>query len=112
METKRKIIVVPSNGQISIGKEWAGKQILVEDKGTSIVITEGTFVPRHHETFYTEDAHKALEEFEAWTKENKAQKTDSEALKEEAFSETLREFNSWARDTKPQKTNLSKRETI
>ena len=40
-----KLVTVPANGQISIGKTWAGRQILIEEMNTAeIRISAGSFV--------------------------------------------------------------------
>ena len=55
MSHTEKLVVVPSNGQISIGKTWAGKEVQIEQVSDSqIVITSGAFVPADHATFYSE----------------------------------------------------------
>ncbi len=65
-----KVLTVASNGQICIGREWAGRQISIEELGPAeLKIVSGAFVPD-----------PVLEEFEQWQAKNPAKKTDRIAL--------------------------------
>jgi len=76
-----KLITVPANGQISIGKSWAGKQIqIVEEKTGELHITSGTFVPDSQKIFFTEKAEKSLAEFNRYEKESKPTATNTKSL--------------------------------
>ena len=66
-----KLITVPANGQISIGKSWAGKQLH---------ITSGTFVPDSQKVFFTEKAEKSLAEFNEFEKKSKPTATNTKSL--------------------------------
>ena len=82
MSTKHaKLLTVPANGQISIGKSWAGRQILVEEVADDeIRISSGTFVPDSQRKFHTKDAEKSLGEFNKWERANPAKATDVRSL--------------------------------
>ena len=76
-----KLITVPGNGQISIGKAWAGRQIrVIELSDNEIHISAGTFVPDSQEIFFTEGAKKTLGEFNEYEKKNSAKATDTKTL--------------------------------
>jgi len=76
-----KLMVVPSNGQISIGKTWAGKQIKVEEVGEGeIRISSGTFVPDSQATFFTKEATQTLNEFNEWENKTSPKTTNTKAL--------------------------------
>lgn len=76
-----KLLMVPANGQISIGKSWAGRQILVEEVGNNeIRISAGTFVPDSQKTFFTKEAKTSLESFNKWEDKKPAKATDTKAL--------------------------------
>lgn len=76
-----KFLTVPPNGQISIGKSWAGKQILVEEIGNNeIRILSGEFVPDSQKAFNTKEARESLNSFNQWESEKKAKATDTKAL--------------------------------
>lgn len=79
--THTKILTVPANGQISIGKAWAGRQIMVEEIGNDrIQISSGVFVPDSQRTFHTTEANESLAGFTEWEEANPPKKTDVGAL--------------------------------
>ncbi len=62
-----KLLTVASNGQISIGKTWAGRQIVIEViSDGELHIKAGFFVPDSQKTFNTKTAKAALAEFNEW----------------------------------------------
>lgn len=82
MKTKAaKLLMVPANGQISIGKTWAGRQIIVEElNNNEIRISSGTFVPDSQEVFFTKETKKTLQDFNKWEDKNPAKSTDTKTL--------------------------------
>ena len=55
-----KLVTVPANGQISIGKAWAGRQILIEERSAAeIRISAGTFVPENDKIKNEDDSKKS-----------------------------------------------------
>lgn len=79
--TQTKLLTVPANGQISIGKAWAGRQIMVEEIGNDrIQISSGIFVPDSQRTFYTKEANESLAAFNEWDGAKAPQKTDVDSL--------------------------------
>ncbi|MBI4405993.1 MAG: hypothetical protein HY537_17670 [Deltaproteobacteria bacterium] len=84
----KKVLTVPPNGQISIGKAWAGKQISVETvDDNQIVITAGTFIPAHQEMFYTREAKAKLDSFNEWSQKNPPKKTGFRELRKKLAKE-------------------------
>lgn len=76
-----KLLTVPANGQISIGKSWAGKQIRVEEIGEDeIRISSGIFVPDSQAVFYTKEAKETLNEYNSWESKNPPKTTNTKAL--------------------------------
>jgi hypothetical protein len=76
-----KLLTVPANGQISIGKSWAGRQILVEEVGNNeIRISSGVFVPDSQKTFFTKKAQASLDSFNEWEGKKPPKATDTKAL--------------------------------
>lgn len=70
-----KLITVPTNGQISIGTKWAGKQIRIEEVSDSeIHISAGTFVSESQREFFTKKSFETLKEFDQWEEKNPAAK--------------------------------------
>ncbi len=77
MRQAKKVLTVPSNGQISIGKQWAGREVQVEVVDDNrIVITSGTFIPADQATFYTKDAQTQLDQFNKWSDKTPPKKSD------------------------------------
>jgi len=75
------LLTVPANGQISIGKSWAGRHILVEEIGNDrIQISSGVFVPDSQRTFHTKEAEASLASFDEWEGRNAAKRTDVDSL--------------------------------
>ena len=82
MSHAKKLVVVPPNGQISIGKTWAGKEIQIEEiSDNQIMITSGQFIPAHHATFYTEKAKKRLTDYDKWSETHEPKNTDLKELR-------------------------------
>lgn len=82
MRTKQaKLLTVPANGQISIGKSWAGRQIMVEEIGNDeIRVLSGIFVPDSQRTFHTDEAKESLAAFNKWETKNPPKATDVSSL--------------------------------
>lgn len=73
--------VVGANGQISLGKQFAGRQVLVEEKETGVwLIRTATVIPDNerwlHETQAASDLASALE----WSKQHPASDVQTGAL--------------------------------
>ncbi len=77
-----RLLRVAANGQISIGKKWAGREIRIQEIGDSeMLISSGTFVPDSHATFHTAEAKKTLTEFDSWTEKNPPKRTNISTLR-------------------------------
>lgn len=72
---------VGANGQISIGKEWAGKLVRVIETENAIEIMPGEFIPESQRTFFTKKAQGEFAAFNAFEAKNSPKKTDLKALK-------------------------------
>lgn len=82
MPRVRKVLTVPSNGQISIGKQWAGREVMVEMVDDNhMVITAGAFIPHDVATFYTKEAQAHLADFDRWSEKTPARKTNLNQLR-------------------------------
>jgi hypothetical protein len=66
-----KLITVPTNGQISIGTKWAGKQVRIQELSENeIHISSGTFIPDSQKQFFTKESLESLQDFETWIDTN------------------------------------------
>jgi len=82
MRRAKKVLTVPPNGQISIGKQWAGREVMVEIVDDNrLIITAGAFVPHDMSTFYTKEAQTQLADFNQWSERTPAKKTNLNQLK-------------------------------
>jgi len=76
-----KLVKVSPNGQISIGKAWAGRQIRVEEVNENeIHISAGTFVPDSQKIFFTDEAKRSLAEFNEFEVVTPPRATNTKAL--------------------------------
>ena len=79
---------IGSSGQISLGKEYAGRNVLIEkmDEGVWIIKT-GRFIPDNekwmHQPHVSNDIDKAI----AWAEQNPPKETDLNHLEEQLKNE-------------------------
>ena len=84
METlapKTSVKVVGSNGQISLGKEFAGRQVLIEEKepGDWLVRT-AMVVPDNELWLHQPQAREDLQRAMDWAQRNPAKESDPDAI--------------------------------
>ena len=69
MSAEAKLVSVPKNGQICLGKKYAGRDARVEFLDENqIVVTFGKFIPADQATFFTDDAKNKLDAFGEYEK--------------------------------------------
>ena len=78
---KTSVKVVGSNGQISLGKEFAGRQVLVEEREPGVWLVRTAFVVPENELWLhqpdtREDLLRALD----WARRNPPKETDPDAI--------------------------------
>ena len=81
LATKSSVKVVGANGQISLGKEFAGRQVLVEEKEPGVwLVRTALVVPENelwlHQPKAREDLHRATD----WSQGHPAEASDPEAV--------------------------------
>jgi len=81
LTTKSSVKVVGANGQISLGKEFAGRQVLVEEQEPGVwLVRTAQVVPDNerwlHQPKVREDLDRALD----WSQRHPAQASDPEAV--------------------------------
>lgn len=84
LATKSSVKVVGANGQISLGKEFAGRQVLVEEQEPGVwLVRTAQVVPDNerwlHQPKVREDLDRALD----WSQRHPAQASDPEAVLKE-----------------------------
>lgn len=72
---------VGKNGQISIGKEWAGRLVKIIPSHEGLNITPGDFIPEHQQVFFTPEAQEQLEAFNQWSTKTPPQKSPLQMIK-------------------------------
>jgi hypothetical protein len=68
--------LVGSNGQISLGKQFAGRQVLVEEQEPGVwLVRTASVIPDNERWAHAADASAALSAAMAWSSANAAQET-------------------------------------
>jgi hypothetical protein len=81
LEVKSSVKVVGNNGQISLGKEFAGRQVLVEEREPGVwLIRTAKVIPENelwlHEPAAQEDLKRAMQ----WARKNPPRESDLDAI--------------------------------
>ena len=81
LTTPLSVKVIGANGQISLGKQFAGRQVLVEEQEPGVwLVRTATVIPDNerwlHEPQAAADLARALD----WTKANSSRDTDVDAV--------------------------------
>jgi hypothetical protein len=75
------IKVIGKSGQIALGKEYAGRSVLVDQLEPGVwIIKVGEFIPDSERWLYDAHVQKEVEEAIAWAERNPPRVTDLEAL--------------------------------
>ena len=75
---------VGRSGQIALGKEYAGRQVLVEQVEAGIwIIKLGEFVPDNERWLHTPQTKAELDEAVAWAEEHPAGETNLDELEQQ-----------------------------
>jgi hypothetical protein len=81
MDTRATVKVVGQNGQISLGKEFAGRQVLVEEREPGVwLIRTAKVIPENEIWLHQPQASKDLERALAWAQENPPRETSEAEL--------------------------------
>ena len=82
------IKTVGSSGQISLGKEYAGRHVLVDELEPGVWIVKlGDFIAENERWLHTPDARARLSEGLAWAARNPPQETDLNQLERDLSGE-------------------------
>lgn len=80
--TKTAVKVVGANGQISLGKEFAGRQVLVEEKEPGVwLVRTATVIPDNEAWLHRPPAREDLQRALAWAQRNPPRESDIEATR-------------------------------
>lgn len=79
--TKISVKVVGSNGQISLGKEFAGRQVLMEEREPGVWIIRTAYViPENELWLHQPDAQRDILSALAWTQRNRPRESDPDTV--------------------------------
>lgn len=79
---KVSVKVVGASGQISLGKEYAGRQVLVEESESGVwTVRTATVVPDNERWLHSRQVAVGLGRALAWAAENPARPTDMSTIK-------------------------------
>lgn len=81
LEPKTSVKVVGANGQISLGKNYAGRQVLVEEREPRVwFVRTAVVIPENERWLHTPQAAQDLQAAVTWSAKNKPQKTNIDDL--------------------------------
>ncbi len=88
LETKTSIKVIGTNGQISLGKEFAGRQVLVEEREPGVwLIRTAKVIPENELWLHEPKAARDLQRALAWAQNNPPSETVPDAIREKMRDE-------------------------
>ena len=103
-EIKTSIKLVGANGQISLGKEYAGRQVLVEEREPGVwLVRTAIVIPENERWLHQPRAAASLHAAAAWAANNKARETNVDTLFN-GMNDAKR-----ARKARPQQSRVSKK---
>ena len=80
-DIKTSVKVIGANGQISLGKEFAGRQVLVEEREPGVwFVRTAIVIPENERWLHEPQAAAELQTALAWAAKNKPQSSDVDAL--------------------------------
>ncbi|MDO8768321.1 MAG: hypothetical protein Q7K57_06425 [Burkholderiaceae bacterium] len=80
-DTKISVKVIGANGQISLGKEFAGRQVLVEEREPGVwFVRTAIVIPENEHWLHEPQAAAELQTALAWAAKIKPQESDVDAL--------------------------------
>jgi hypothetical protein len=110
-EVKTSVKVIGSNGQISLGKDYAGRQVLVEEREPGVwFVRTAIVIPENERWLHEPQAASSLQTALAWTAKNKPQETNIDTLFDGMNHGTQSTKNATkpARQARPKQSRVSK----
>jgi hypothetical protein len=89
------IKTVGNSGQISLGKQYAGRHVLVDELEPGVwVIKVGDFVPENERWLHAPEVKAKIEEGLEWMRQNPPRETDLDELEERLLGERRQQSGS------------------
>ena len=86
-EPKISVKVVDANGPISLGKDYAGRQVLVDEREPGIwLVRAAVVIPENERWLHAPQAAADLQAALVWTAKNKPQETSKARFRVPGFS--------------------------
>jgi len=80
-EVKTSIKIIGSNGQISLGKDYAGRQVLVEEREPGVwFVRTAIVIPENESWLHASKSSADLQAALTWATKNKPQTTNIDTL--------------------------------
>ncbi len=84
IEPKTSVKMIGANGQISLGKDYAGRQVLVEEREPGVwFVRTAIVIPENERWLHEPQASASLQAAMEWTAKNPPQATDLNTLFDE-----------------------------
>jgi len=81
MSALAQVKVVGSNGQISLGKQFAGRQVLIEEQEPGVwLVRTATVIPDNERWLHDETAIESLREALDWARAHPADDTQADDI--------------------------------
>ena len=81
LSSQSAVKVVGANGTISLGKQYAGRQVLLEEQEPGVwLVRTATVIPDNERWLHQPQAAESLGEALVWAQANPARDDDNEAL--------------------------------
>ncbi len=107
-EVKASVKVIGANGQISLGKEYAGRQVLVEEREPGVwLVRTAIVIPENERWLHAPQAAASLQAAVTWAANNKPRETDVDAFFD--GMNNVKQPAKQARKTRPQQSRVSKK---
>jgi hypothetical protein len=89
LDIKTSVKVVGTNGQISLGKEFAGRQVLVEEREPGVwLIRTARVIPENELWLHEPKASRDLQRALVWAQANPPSESDTDAILEKLSNES------------------------
>ena len=81
ISTSTNVKIIGANGQISLGKQFAGRQVLIEEQEAGVwLIRTATVIPDNERWLHESQASADLAQAVAWSIQNPASDSQTDAI--------------------------------
>jgi hypothetical protein len=111
VDSKTSVKLIGANGQISLGKGYAGRQVLVEEREPGVwFVRTAIVIPENERWLHEPQAAASLQTALAWAAQNKPKSTNVDALFEDMnHGKTTSKPAKQPRSVRPQQPRVSKK---